>query len=123
MRSATANQAIYTSLNIHTLPMCIVYYRLVPKLSWSLLSHAIVLVVEGILLAKRKLKFLTYSYLSTTAILLIALKVISTWTPLASLHGVWSALLAFQALRCTQFLLYLLRITHLEKKEVALLYQ
>jgi Na+-driven multidrug efflux pump len=95
----------------------------VPKLSWSLLSHAIVLVVEGILLAKRKLKFLTYSYLTTTGILLVALKIISTWSPLASLHGVWSALLAFQALRCTQFLLYLGRITLMERKEAALQYQ
>lgn len=89
---------------------------LVPLLSWSLLSHACVMGLEGILLAKRELGFLAKSYIFNTALIVLILEHIKSWGPLRGLHGVWAALLWFQVARCGLFGLRLLWVKHKERK-------
>ncbi|CAM9161887.1 unnamed protein product [Phaeothamnion confervicola] len=87
-----------------------------PLLSWSLLSQALVMSCEGILLAKRELSFLAGIYLCNTMLMLGWLRSVRRWGPGAGgLHGVWFGLLGFQALRFVQFGLRLMWVKRRER--------
>ncbi|CAM9851925.1 unnamed protein product [Ectocarpus sp. 6 AP-2014] len=72
---------------------------LTPLLSWSLLTHACVMGLEGILLARRRLGFLAGCYAINTVVLVSFMQWVRTWPATRGLHGAWMGLLLLQIIR------------------------
>ncbi|CAM9378413.1 unnamed protein product, partial [Laminaria digitata] len=76
---------------------------LTPLLSWSLLTHACVMGLEGILLARRRLRFLAGCYAVNTGVMVLFMQWVRTWPAARGLHGAWLGLLVLQILRVVEF--------------------
>ncbi|CAM9472831.1 unnamed protein product [Scytosiphon promiscuus] len=95
---------------------------LTPLLSWSLLTHACVMGLEGILLARRRLRFLAGCYAVNTVILVSFMQWVRTWPATRGLHGAWMGLLVLQIIRVAEFgihLLWLNRRSRADHRNVA----
>ncbi|CAM9212103.1 unnamed protein product [Sphacelaria rigidula] len=88
---------------------------LVPLLSWSLLSHACVMGLEGILLARRRLQFLASCYAVNTVVMVGFMEIVKTWPASKGLHGAWMGLLLLQILRVLEFGCHLLWINRQDR--------
>lgn len=76
---------------------------LTPLLSWSLLTHACVMGLEGILLARRRLRFLAGCYAINTVVLVSFMQWVRTWPAARGLHGAWMGLFLLQTIRVAEF--------------------
>mmetsp|Transcript_16775 Transcript_16775/g.21544 ORF Transcript_16775/g.21544 Transcript_16775/m.21544 type:complete len:706 (-) Transcript_16775:362-2479(-) len=89
---------------------------LAPIAGITLVTHAVVMSLEGIIISKRDVKFLTGSYLFTTTVMVGLLSMIKVLPFFAKniAQSAWFGLLVFQLLRLT---LYSLRVLHLKEKQ------
>ncbi|CAM9193534.1 unnamed protein product [Chrysoparadoxa australica] len=90
-------------------------HEITPLLSWALLSHACVMGLEGILLAKRQLSYLARIYALDTCLLVGYLYSVNRWTQLGGLHTGWWGLFLLQSVRFVQFTFRLRRVRKKER--------